>query len=247
MTDTKYTMNTDSHLTAHKISKEATNTINQRKLMEWTIKALPKNTFHMDIGMAIMTLLGLIAVANGLYENYILNLQEADQSVFLSLRFGTAMTLMSIYLWALVVRQKKIYHYTITESFGTQESKLHFPKIAGTTFKTISVAFLIFIVGLAIFEKSLILMIAGPAGMAVVAAKFFLSWDNTPQIETTSNWKKYKFVTVDRKRKIIVAHQTSKMVGFEARLPKEIFDQYLSTLHTLLPQDAIFTEAEWKW
>jgi hypothetical protein len=33
-------------------------------------------------------------------------------------------------------------------------------------------------------------MIAGPAGMAVVAAKFFLSWDNTPQIETTSNWKK---------------------------------------------------------
>jgi hypothetical protein len=37
------------------------------------------------------------------------------------------------------------------------------------------------------------------------------------------------------------------MVGFEARLPGKLFDKYLKTLHTILPDDAIFSEEDWKW
>jgi hypothetical protein len=216
-------------------------------LMKWTIKALPQGTLHMDIGMALLTLLGLVAIANGAYENYFLNLPERDQSTFLSLHAGIVWTLMSIYMWALVVHQKTIYSYTITKTFGLQESKLHFPEAAGTIFKFISFVFLIFIIGLAIYEKSLILMLAGPAGMAVVAAKFFLSWENTPKTETSADWKNYKYVTVDKKRKIILAQETEFMVGFEAKLPSELFDRYLETLRSLLPASAIFTEADMKW
>jgi uncharacterized membrane-anchored protein len=61
----------------------------------------------MDIGMAAMLILGLTAVANGMHEVYILNLSEKDQSTFLSLHAGFAWTIMTIYLWKLVVRQKK--------------------------------------------------------------------------------------------------------------------------------------------
>ena len=236
-------MKTDDNVNLH----ESVDKKNQKTLMEWTIKALPSDTLCMDIGMSIMTLTGLIAIANGVYENYFLHLLENEQSVFLSLRFGTVMTLMSIYLWTLVVRQKTIYRYTITDSFGVVESKLHFPKAAGTLFKSISILFLVFIIGLAVFEQSLILLLAGPTGMAVVAARFFIQWTNTPQIETSAEWSSYKFVTVDRKRKIILAQETEFMVGFEAKLPNELFDKYLDTLRSLLPAGAIFSEAEMKW
>lgn len=226
---------------------EATHIINPEILLKWTIKALPQGTLHMDIGMALVTILGLIAIANGVYENYFLYLTEKDQSTFLSLHAGIVWTLMSIYMWVLVVRQKTAYSYTITNSLGIQETRLHFPKTAGVIFKIISFAFLIFIIGLAIYEKSFILMLAGPAGMTVVAAKFFLSWENPPKIETSADWKNYKYVTVDKKRKIILAQETEFMVGFEAKLPNELFDRYLETLRSLLPENAIFTETDMKW
>jgi hypothetical protein len=240
-------MKTNSGTTSPKNQEKTPNIASPEILMTWTIKALPQGTLHMDIGMALLTLLGLVAIANGAYEVYFLNLSEKDQSTFLSLHAGIVWTLMSIYMWTLVVHQKIIYSYTITKSFGIQESKLHFPDSAGIIFKSISVVFLVFTIGLAIYEKSLILMLAGPTGMAILAAKFFLSWENTPKTETSAKWENYKYVTIDKKRKIILAQETEFMVGFEAKLPSELFDRYLVTLHSLLPESTKFTEADMKW
>lgn len=226
---------------------DSENTNKLPSIMEWSIKTRQHASMFMDMGMAAMLLLGLIAIANGTYEVYILNLSEKDQSVFLSLHAGLVWTIMTIYLWKLVVRQKKIYHYKINRTFGTLESQLHFPRIANYIFKSISALFLIAIIGACIYDPSLLILLAGPAGMAIISAKFFLGWKNETHTETSSNWDKYKFVTVDRKKNIIVAHQTNLMVGFEARLPDTLFDEYLKTLHAILPRDAIFSEEEWKW
>lgn len=154
---------------------------------------------------------------------------------------------MCVYLWTLVVRQKKIYTYTISDVSGIEESRLNFPKAAATTFKIISASFLASIIGITAYDPALSIMLAGPAGMAIIAAKFFLSWDNTPHIEKSSNWGDYKFVTIDRKRNIIVTQESELMVGFEARPTKELFENYIETLRKILPQNAVFTERDWIW
>jgi hypothetical protein len=219
----------------------------QKTLMKWTIKAKPRDTIHMDIGMAIITIIGLIAIANGLYETYMLNLSEDNGSTFLNLRSGLIWTVIAIYLWKLVVHQKKIYSYTITDARGTEESIIDFPKFAGMIFKGISVIFFIFVVAAIIYKPTSILILAGPAGMALIAGRFFLSWNNSPKLETSADWNKYKFVTIDKKKRLIVAQETDTMIGFEARLPENLFDEYLATLKRLLPQDAVFSEEEWIW
>lgn len=150
--------------------------------------------------MAAMLLLGLTAIANEINKVYNLNLSEKEQSTFLSLHAGFAWTIMTIYLWKLVVRPKKNYHYKINQTFGIQESQLHFPIIANYIFKSISALFLIAIIGACIYDPSLLIILAGPAGIAIISARFFLGWKNEAHTETSSNWDKYKFVTVDRKK-----------------------------------------------
>jgi len=221
---------------------------NQEKiLMKWTIKAKPRDTTHMDIGMAIIIAIGIAAIINGIHESYILNLSEENGSVFLNLRAGIIWTLVATYLWILVIHQKKTYTYTITETVGTEESSVNFPKPFHIAFKAISALFFIIIIATIIYSPSSALILAGPAGMALIAAKFFLTWNNTPKIEKSSEWKEYKFVTIDKKRRLIVAQHTDIMIGFEARLPESLFAEYLSTLKELLPQDAVFTEKNWMW
>lgn len=215
--------------------------------MKWTIKAKPRDTTHMDIGMAVITIIGLTAITNGLYETYILDLSEDNGSTFLNLRSGLIWTVIAIYLWKLVVHQKKIYSYIITNTRGTEESIIDFPKIAGMILKSISVLFFIFIITAIIYEPTSILILAGPAGMALIAGRFFLSWNNSPKLETSADWDKYKFVTIDKKRRLIVAQETDTMIGFEARLPENLFDEYLTTLKRLLPEDAVFSEKDWIW
>lgn len=231
---------------AKEFSNQETST-HSKLLMTWTTKAPPRDTVYMDIGMAILTLIGLTAITNGFYEIYVILLPEPERSVFLSLHAGIVWTLMCVYLWILVVRQKKIYTYTISDASGIEESRLNFPKAAATIFKVISALFLASIIGIIAYDPALFIMLAGPAGMAIIAAKFFLSCDNTPHIEKSSNWGDYKFVTIDRKRNIIVAQESELMVGFEARPTKELFENYIETLRKILPLNAVFTERDWIW
>lgn len=64
-------METDSGTISLDNRDEATHIIKLEILLNWTIKALPQGTLHMDIGMALVTILGLIAIANGVYELFL--------------------------------------------------------------------------------------------------------------------------------------------------------------------------------
>ncbi|SDN14310.1 hypothetical protein, partial [Pseudomonas cichorii] len=58
----------------------------------------------------------------------------------------------------------------------------------------------------------------------------------------------HNFVTIDRKRSIIVIHCTDITTGFVARFPnKDLFEQYLQLLHSVLPPTAEFMEKDWEW
>ncbi|GAB0066869.1 hypothetical protein IBA8402_26320 [Pseudomonas syringae] len=99
----------------------------------------------------------------------------------------------------------------------------------------------------AILTGSLLFLI-GPVAMAFIAAIKLLNWENPIHHEKSLPWGEYNFVTVDRKRLMIITHRTDITLGFEARFQHELlFNKYLNFLHTVLPSTAEFTEKAWKW
>jgi len=98
-----------------------------------------------------------------------------ESSCWYNLDFGSHLPLDSRH------SSKKTYTYTITETVGTEESSVNFPKPFHIAFKAISALFFIIIIATIIYSPSSALILAGPAGMALIAAKFFLTWNNTPK------------------------------------------------------------------
>lgn len=105
--------------------------------MSWTIKALPHNTSIMDMGMIVLTLIGLIALLNGIYEICYLELPLRQRSTFLSAHFGIVCLFMTLYFWTLVIRQKYIYHYVVTDKEIDVKYKTHSPQICGNLFQMV--------------------------------------------------------------------------------------------------------------
>ncbi|EGH99956.1 hypothetical protein PLA106_28061, partial [Pseudomonas amygdali pv. lachrymans str. M302278] len=98
----------------------------------------------------------------------------------------------------------------------------------------------------AVLTGSLLFLI-GPVAMAFIAALKLLNWENPIHHEQSLPWGEYNFVTVDRKRLMIITHRTDVTLGFEARFKHEmLFNKYLNFLHTVLPPTAEFTEKAWK-
>jgi len=147
----------------------------------------------------------------------------------------------------MVVRQKSVYQYRITDQGGEVRYWPDFPKHFGTFFKCVSGLFLFVVICMIAVRPAFIWLLAGAGGMAIAGVRFFFGWENEKTHEISCHWDKYNFVTVDRNRRMIIAHQTNLTVGFEARLPKSLFDDYLKTLRSVLPPTAIVTEAPWKW
>ncbi|RMR17607.1 hypothetical protein ALP90_01624 [Pseudomonas amygdali pv. ulmi] len=145
------------------------------------------------------------------------------------------------------VRQKTIYNYTIKTNCAHLEYYLHYPDFASSFFKGIAIAVILIFVFIAALTGSLLFLI-GPAAMACIAALKLLNWENPIHHEQSLPWDEYNFVTVDRKRLMIITHRTDVTLGFEARFQHEVlFNKYLNFLHTVLPFTAEFTEKAWKW
>lgn len=83
----------------------------------------------------------------------------------------------------------------------------------------------------------------------IISALNIMEWKPPPsELETSMVWEKYNAVTIDRRYRIIVIHRTDLTIGFEARLPnKELFEQYLAFLRTVLPEVTTYREEVWKW
>ncbi|QWU82751.1 permease [Pseudomonas lijiangensis] len=151
------------------------------------------------------------------------------------------------YLIMLVARQKTIFNYHIKTQSGSVEYFLHYPDFAGPFFKGIAIFTILLFLGVALVTGSLLFLI-GPAAISLGAARTLLNWKNPIHHRETRPWDMHNFVTLDRKRSIIVIHCTDITTGFVAHLPnKELFEQYLQFLHSVLPPTAEYMEKDWEW
>ncbi|SDQ82053.1 hypothetical protein SAMN05216487_4080 [Pseudomonas sp. UC 17F4] len=61
-------------------------------------------------------------------------------------------------------------------------------------------------------------------------------------------WEQYRYLTIDRKRRILVPHISNLSIGFELRLPDiAMFEQCLALLRELLPAEVEYLERDWEF
>ncbi|MNJ11760.1 hypothetical protein D3C77_59410 [compost metagenome] len=61
-------------------------------------------------------------------------------------------------------------------------------------------------------------------------------------------WEQYRYLTIDRKRRILVPHISELSIGFELRLPdKAMFEECLALLRELLPAQVEYLERDWEY
>ncbi|KIY16005.1 hypothetical protein [Pseudomonas amygdali] len=214
-----------------------------KDVLNWKIKTLARSPREMMITQSIFIAVYVIGSTLYMWGGWIMFSDSLYSLV------GTILALAGIlaYFICLLIRQKTIYNYTIKTNCAHLEYYLHYPDFASSFFKGIAIAVILMFVFMAALTGSLLFLI-GPAAIACVAALKLLSWENPIHHEQSLPWDEYNFVTVDRKRLMIVTHRTDVTLGFEARFQHELlFNKYLAFLHTVLPPTAEFTEKAWTW
>ncbi|MFA1029080.1 MULTISPECIES: permease [Pseudomonas syringae group] len=213
-----------------------------KDVLNWKIKTLARSPREMMITQSIFIAVYLTGSTLFIWGGWIMFSDSLYSLV------GTILALAGIlaYYLCLLIRQKTIYNYTITTNHALVEYYLHYPDFASSFFKGIAIAVIMLFVFVAILTGSLLFLV-GPVAMACIAAIKLLNWENPIHHEQSLPWGEYNFVTVDRKRLMIITHRTDVTLGFEARFQHEVlFNKYLNFLHTVLPSTAEFTEKAWK-
>ena len=223
------------------LSPNPRSSLGGKELMVWTLKAHPYPTLSMDIIMGSMALVP----AGMLLYSYLGDFTNGMEIFWRIIGGGGILFVLT--LWLKGARQKTVYRYRITDVGGEVEYWVDYPEHMGAFFKWLSGITLFIVICLIAVEPTFIWGLAGPVGIAMGGAKFFMGWKNEKKLETYPYWHLCNFVTVDRKRRMIVVHQTRLDVGFDVHLSKELFDEYLDTLKAVLPPTAVFTETPWKW
>ncbi|KWS28482.1 hypothetical protein [Pseudomonas syringae] len=214
-----------------------------KDVLNWKIKTFARSPREMMITQSIFIAIYMTGSTLYMWGGWIMFSDSLYSLV------GTILALAGIlaYYLCLLIRQKTIYNYTITTHHAFVEYYLHYPDFASSFFKGIAIAVIMLFVFVAILTGSLLFLV-GPVAMAFIAAIKLLNWENPIHHEQSLPWGEYNFVTVDRKRLMIITHRTDVTLGFEARFQHEVlFNKYLSFLHTVLPSTAEFTEKAWKW
>ncbi|MDU8646864.1 permease [Pseudomonas syringae group sp. 26L6] len=214
-----------------------------KDVLNWKIKTLARSPREMMITQSIFIAVYVIGSTLYMWGGWIMFSDSLYSLV------GTILALAGIlaYFICLLIRQKTIYNYTIKTNCAHLEYYLHYPDFASSFFKGIAIAVILIFVFIAALTGSLLFLI-GPAAMACIAALKLLNWENPIHHEQSLPWDEYNFVTVDRKRLMIITHRTDVTLGFEARFQHEVlFNKYLNFLHTVLPSTAEFAEKAWKW
>ncbi|WP_122302342.1 permease [Pseudomonas amygdali] len=214
-----------------------------RDVLNWKIKTLAKSPKEIMIAQSIFAAIHLTGSSLFIWGGWKVFLKNPPLLVGLILALGGVLA----YFICLLIRQKTIYNYTIKTNCAHLEYYLHYPDFASSFFKGIAIAVILMFVFMAALTGSLLFLI-GPAAIACVAALKLLSWENPIHHEQSLPWDEYNFVTVDRKRLMIVTHRKDVTLGFEGRFQHELlFNKYLAFLHTVLPPTAEFTEKAWTW
>jgi hypothetical protein len=166
-----------------------------------------------------------------------------NDPTFSAICICVAIAFLAFYLK--IARQKTAYHYQIYEDYAALDHHVYYSDLEISIIKTLAAICMLVFVGAALVTGS-ILFLVGPAAIGFLAALRLLNWQNPITHEKSLPFNEYNFVTVDRKRRIIVTHFTDRSLGFEARLPDDaLFEQYLNLLQNSLPPTAEFTERKW--
>ncbi|MCH5592977.1 permease [Pseudomonas syringae] len=214
-----------------------------KDVLNWKIKTFARSPREMMITQSIFIAIYMTGSTLYMWGGWIMFSDSLYSLV------GTILALAGIhaYYLCLLIRQKTIYNYTITTHHAFVEYYLHYPDFASSFFKGIAI-FVMLVFGFVAILTGSLLFLVGPVAMAFIAAIKLLNWENPIHHEQSLPWGEYNFVTVDRKRLMIITHRTDVTLGFEARFQHEVlFNKYLSFLHTVLPSTAEFTEKAWKW
>ncbi|RMR07143.1 permease [Pseudomonas syringae group genomosp. 7] len=223
-------------------SERALDLPKSKDILSWKIKTLARSPKEIMITQLGFTAIHLTGSSLFIWGGWIMFSDSLYSLV------GTILALAGIlaYYLCLLIRQKTIYNYTITTNHALVEYYLHYPDFASSFFKGIAIAVIMLFVFVAILTGSLLFLV-GPVAMSCIAAIKLLNWENPIHHEQSLPWGEYNFVTVDRKRLMIITHRTDVTLGFEARFQHEVlFNKYLNFLHTVLPSTAEFTEKAWK-
>ncbi|MCL6307152.1 permease [Pseudomonas syringae] len=214
-----------------------------KDVLNWKIKTFARSPREMMITQSIFIAIYMIGSTLYMWGGWIM----FSDSLYSLVGAILALAAILAYYLCLLIRQKTIYNYTITTHHALVEYYLHYPDFASSFFKGIAIAVIMLFVFVAILTGSLLFLI-GPVAMAFIAAIKLLNWENPIHHEQSLPWGEYNFVTVDRKRLMIITHRTDVTLGFEARFQHEVlFNKYLNFLHTVLPSTAEFSEKAWKW
>ncbi|RRV07467.1 permease [Pseudomonas sp. v388] len=208
--------------------------------MKWSIKSIagsPKDLLLFAVLLATLTSLMLSTVIYMSWDIF----KKDHESLLSTIIIGAA----GCSLFIKASRQKTNYRYTIYNTNARLVYAQYSSKHA-KTFCKIFTYFGIFLLLLMGLMSGSLLFLLGPGGIALMAGIRLLNWKVPIKRETSLPWHEYNFVTVDRKRRFIVAHVDDPTLGFEARLPNdELFEEYLAFLHSVLPATAQYTEKKW--
>ncbi len=148
-------------------------------------------------------------------------------------------------LFTLIYRQKTVYNYRIDEVQGECESYLYFPSYAGALFNGVAILCFVVVLAAAVMMQSLIPFL-GTGAVGLGYAGRLLGWKPTINNEKSLPWREYGFITLDYRRKMIVAHRTDITLGFELRcFTQQRFEECLAFLRTVLRPDVEFLERDW--
>lgn len=212
-------------------------------LMTWSIKVQTRPTRAWDIAMALLMLLGIIALTNGLYEDLFSSLGRKEKSVLLNSGFGLASLLITAYLWVMVVRRKTAFHYSIHPSNGLRLQHLAVPEHAGLILNLLRSGVPLFSLILIVGNPSLAWLLALPVVVSLVGPHAWLGLDLDMHSEISVPWSFCQRVLIDRQNNRVVACQADRNDGFEVYLPDNLLDSYLTTLGSLLPANALFVQS----
>ncbi|AHF70079.1 MULTISPECIES: hypothetical protein [Pseudomonas] len=212
------------------------------KIFDWSIKTI--NGTPKDI-MEGQVLIFCAGTAWGLLLTFLT--WWKSQIHVPELMAGAIFLYCNVFFYILIFRQKTIFNYSVTSQKALLEYYDYYPSFAGPLFKGIAIFTILLFLGVALVTGSLLFLI-GPAAISIGAARSLLNWENKIHHRETRPWDTHNFVTIDRKRSIIVIHCTDITTGFVAHLPnKDLFEQYLQFLHSVLPPTAEFMEKDWEW
>ncbi|MDU8541576.1 permease [Pseudomonas syringae group sp. J248-6] len=216
---------------------------NGKEILKWSIKTIARPPKEILLAELAMVFIYATTLSFGLWASWEFYSKNPFQAIYIVASTSGG----AVYFILLGVRQKTIYNYTIKTNCADLEYYLHYPDFASLLFKGIAIAVILLFLFVAIFTGSILFLI-GPVAMACIAALKLLSWENPIHHEQSLPWDEYNFVTVDRKRLMIVTHRTDVTLGFEARFQHEVlFNKYLAFLYTALPPTTEFSEKAWKW